>query len=206
MAGVLASNVPPLAFFVFDTRAARAGRLPEEWRIKVNRGAPEVRVIDDTQGAVIQLKSRRSSFALERAVDIDPERYPYLTWRWKVATLPRGADFRQATTDDQAAQILVAFTDRRILSYLWDSTAPKDTMQSATSIPLLHIFAVVCRSGPAELNQWLSESRNLSDDYQKAYGRRPPRLKGIRLQINTQHTGSSAESYFGDVAFRNAPL
>jgi hypothetical protein len=206
VAGVLAANVPPLAFFVFDTRAARAGRLPDEWRIKVNRGAPEVRVIDETQGAVIQLKSRRSSFALERAVDIDPERYPYLTWRWKVATLPRGADFRQATTDDQAAQILVAFTDRRILSYLWDSTAPKDTMQSATSIPLLHIFAVVCRSGPAELNQWLSESRNLSDDYQKAYGRRPPRLKGIRLQINTQHTGSSAESYFGDVAFRNAPL
>ena len=206
MAGVLASNVPPLAFFVFDTRAARAGRLPEEWRIKVNRGTPEVRVIDDTQGAVIQLKSRRLSFALERAVDIDPERLPYLTWRWKVARLPSGGDFRQATTDDQAAQILVAFTDRRILSYLWDSTAPKDTMQSATSIPLLHIFAVVCRSGPAELNQWLSESRNLSDDYQKAYGRRPPRLKGIRLQINTQHTGSSAESYFGDVAFRNAPL
>ena len=206
MAGVLAANVLPLAFFVFDTRTARAGRLPDEWRIKVNRGAPEVRVIDETQGAVIQLKSRRSSFALERAVDIDPERLPYLTWRWKVATLPRGADFRQATTDDQAAQILVAFTDRRILSYLWDSTAPKDTMQSATSIPLLHIFAVICRSGPAELNQWLSESRNLSDDYQKAYGRRPPRLKGIRLQINTQHTGSSAESYFGDVAFRNAPL
>jgi len=206
VAGLLAANLPPLAFFVFDTRTARAGRLPEEWRIKVNRGTPEVRVIDETQGAVIQLKSRRSSFALERAVDIDPERLPYLTWRWKVATLPRGGDFRQATTDDQAAQILVAFTDRRILSYLWDSTAPKDTMQSATSIPLLHIFAVVCRSGPAELNQWLSESRNLSDDYQKAYGRRPPRLKGIRLQINTQHTGSSAESYFGDVAFRNAPL
>jgi len=206
VAGVLAANVLPLAFFVFDTRTARAGRLPDEWRIKVNRGAPEVRVIDETQGAVIQLKSRRSSFALERALDIDPERLPYLTWRWKVATLPRGGDFRQATTDDQAAQILVAFTDRRILSYLWDSTAPKDTMQSATSIPLLHIFAVVCRSGPAELNQWLSESRNLSDDYQKAYGRRPPRLKGIRLQINTQHTGSSAESYFGDVAFRNAPL
>jgi len=206
VAGVLAANVLPLAFFVFDTRTARAGRLPDEWRIKVNLGAPEVRVIDETQGAVIQLKSRRSSFALERALDIDPERLPYLTWRWKVATLPRGGDFRQATTDDQAAQILVAFTDRRILSYLWDSTAPKDTMQSATSIPLLHIFAVVCRSGPAELNQWLSESRNLSDDYQKAYGRRPPCLKGIRLQINTQHTGSSAESYFGDVAFRNAPL
>ena len=206
MTGLLAASVAPLAFFVFDTRAARAGRLPDEWRIKVNRGSPEVAVIDEPQGAVIRLKSSRSSFALERAVDIDPERLPYLTWRWKVARLPTGGDFRQATTDDQAAQILVAFTDRRILNYLWDSTAPKGTIQSVTSLPLLHIFAVVCRSGPAEMNQWLSESRNLTHDYQKAFGHRPPRLKGIRLQINTQHTGSSAESYFGDVAFRNAPF
>lgn len=206
MTGLLAASVAPLAFFVFDTRAARAGRLPDEWRIKVNRGTPEVAVINEPQGAVIHLKSSRSSFALERAVDIDPERLPYLTWRWKVARLPKGGDFRQATADDQAAQILVAFTNRRILNYLWDSTAPKGTFQSATSLPLLHIFAVVCRSGPAEMNEWLSESRNLTDDYQKAFGHRPPRLKGIRLQINTQHTGSSAESYFGDVAFRNTPL
>jgi hypothetical protein len=99
----------------------------------------------------------------------------------------------------------VAFTDRRVLTYLWDSTAPKDTMQSASSIPLVHIFAIVCRSGAAELNQWLNESRNVAEDYQRAYGRRAPRVKGLRLQINSQHTGTVAESWFAQVAFRNSP-
>ena len=32
-----------------------------------------------------------------------------------------------------------------------------------------------------------------------------PRVKGLRLQINSQHTGTVAESYFGEVAFRSAP-
>jgi len=115
-----------------------------------------------------------------------------------------GGDFRRSATDDQAAQVLVAFADRRILTYIWDSSAPKGVWQSASSIPLVRIFALVCRSGREELNQWLPETHNLGEDYRKVYGRPPVRVKGIRLQINSQHTGSSAESYFGDISFRSA--
>jgi hypothetical protein len=206
LALALAGRGAALMFLVFDTRLARPGRLPDGWRIRVTRGTPDVQVINDAQGSVLHLKSRSSSFGLERGVDIDPAEYPFLTWTWKVSELPRGGDFRRARTDDQAAQVLIAFEDRRVITYLWDSTAPKDTMQSASSIPFVHIFAIVCRSGPAETNQWLPETRNIVQDYQRAYGRRPvPRVKGIRLQINAQHTGTSAESYFGDVAFRSSP-
>jgi hypothetical protein len=117
--------------------------------------------------------------------------------------LPAGGDFRHASTDDQAAQVLVAFDDKRILTYIWDSSAPKGTVQSASNIPLVHIYAVVCQSGVEQANRWVSESRNVAADYQRAYGRPAPRVKGLRLQINSQHTGTSAESYFGEVAFRS---
>ena len=136
---------------------------------------------------------------------MDVQEYPYLSWRWKVAKLPAGGDFRSPATDDQAAQVLVAFQDRRVLTYIWDTTAPKGTMLNGTSIPLVHIFAVVCQSGPEQLNRWLSESRNLAQDYDRAYGRKTPHVKGIRLQINSQHTGTSAESQFAEVTFRSTP-
>jgi hypothetical protein len=147
----------------------------------------------------------KSSFALERGVDVDPYENRYLAWRWKVTSLPNGGDFRRSTTDDQAAQVLVAFADRRILTYIWDSTAPKGTMQNASSIPLLHIYAVVCESGAAETNRWVPEARDVAADYERAYGRVAPRVKGLRIQINSQHTGSVAESYFGEVVFRSKP-
>jgi hypothetical protein len=138
-------------------------------------------------------------------VDVSPDQTPYLTWSWKVTRLPNGGDFRRASTDDQAAQVLVAFSDKRILTYIWDSSAPKGTMQNASNIPLVRIFAVVCESGAAEANRWVAESRNLAADYERAYGRIAPRVKGLRLQINSQHTGTTAESYFGEVAFRSTP-
>jgi hypothetical protein len=182
-----------------------AGHLPDGWAVKVNHGTPEISTGTGPDGTFVQLRSRKSSFSLERGTDVDLAQYPYLSWRWKVNELPRGGDFRKASTDDQAAQVLVAFQDRRILTYIWDTTAPKGIMASSSSIPLVHIHAVVCESGPDQLNRWLSESRNLAEDYQRAYGKQPPHVKGIRLQINSQHTGTAAESEFAEVTFRSTP-
>jgi len=195
----------PLALVILNPTATPPGRLPEGWQLKVNRGTPDITIIGDSSNRVLRFKSRKSSFALERGVDIDIAQFPYLSWNWKVSELPKGGDFRRSSTDDQAAQVLVAFADRRILTYIWDSSAPKGSWQSASSIPLVHIFALVCRSGIEELNRWLPETHNVAEDYQKAFDRPAARVKGIRLQINSQHTSSSAESYFGDISFRSSP-
>ena len=206
-AGILGSCVAAaaqLGLLVFNAANWSSGRLPSDWQIKVNHGRPDISVSSDGEGPCLRLKSVKSSFALERGVDVDPSQMPYLTWRWKVAQLPAGADFRRSSADDQAAQILVAFADRRIVSYIWDSTAPKGTVQNASSIPLVHIFAMVCQSGAADANRWITENHNVAADYQRVYNRPAPRVKGLRLQINSQHTGTVAESYFGQVAFRSS--
>ncbi len=193
-----------MAMVILNATSAQPGRLPDGWQLKVNRGTPDITLIGEPSGHVLRFKSYKSSFALERGVDVDVNQFPLLAWTWKVSEVPAGGDFRRSATDDQAAQVLVAFADRRILTYIWDSSAPKGVWQSASSIPLVRIFALVCRSGREELNQWLPETHNLGEDYRKVYGRPPVRVKGIRLQINSQHTGSSAESYFGDISFRSA--
>lgn len=194
-----------MALIALDTASLTSGRLPVDWQIKVTHGKPDVAACADAAGPCLHLKSVKSSFALERSVDVDPSQMPYLGWRWKVAELPRGGDFRHALTDDQAAQVMVAFSDRKVVSYIWDSTAPKGDEESAGFIPMVHVFDVVCESGAAGLNQWVSENRNLEADYQHAYGKPAPHVKGLRLQINSQHTGTTAESYFGEVAFRATP-
>jgi Protein of unknown function (DUF3047) len=194
-----------MSLVVLETSTRNPGKLPSNWQIKVNHGRPDISVCDDPGGACLHLKSVGASFALERGVDVDPAQMPWLAWRWKVAQLPTGGDFRRSATDDQAAQVLVAFADHRIVSYIWDSTAPKGSWQSASFIPLVHVFAVVCQSGAAGLNQWIAETHNLAADYERAYGRSAPHVKGVRIQINSQHTGTTAESYFGEVAFRGSP-
>jgi hypothetical protein len=185
VAFILQAYTSPLATIVLNSASLSAGRLPSDWQIKVNHGRPDVTVCrDENEGPCLHLKSVKSSFALERSVDVNPTETPFLSWRWKV---------------------LVAFADRRVLTYIWDSSAPKGTAEYASNIPLVHVFAVVCESGVSAANRWLSENRNVAADYQRAYGKPAPRVKGLRIQINSQHTGSVAESYFGDVAFRSSP-
>jgi hypothetical protein len=185
-----------MALVILNATSAPQGRLPDGWQLKVNRGTPDITVIGEPNSRVLRFKSHKSSFALERGLDVDINQFPYLTWNWNVSELPAGGDFRRSSTDDQAAQVLVAFSDHRILSYIWDSSAPKGSWQAASSLPLVHIFALVCRSGAEELHRWLPEAHNVAQDYQKAFDRPPARVKGIRLQINSQHTGSSAEKTF----------
>jgi hypothetical protein len=195
----------PLALIVLNTAAWDSGRPPMDWQVKVNRGKPQFDVCTDNAGPCLHLKSVGASFGLEHKVSVIPSQMPYLTWHWKVTQLPSGGDFRHSTTDDQAAQVLVAFDDSHIITYIWDSTAPKGTAQATSSIPFLRIFAVVCESGSEDANRWVTESRNVAADYERAYGKPAPRVKGLRLQINSQHTGTVAESYFGEVAFRSTP-
>ena len=195
----------PLALFVLDSESFRSSSLPAGWQIKVNHGKPEVSASREGDQTVLRLRSDRASFGVERSIDVDVAAMPWLTWRWKVTDLPPDGDFRSMRTDDQAAQVLVAFADRHVLTYIWDSKAPKGLLQSTSTIPLVHVFAIVCRSGSTDLNQWLAEVHNVADDYSRAYGRPAPRVKGLRIQINSQHTGATAESYFGQVAFRSTP-
>src|ERR1700761_3414996 len=141
------AQTSPLAFVVLDRASLNTGKIPPGWQIKVNHGHPDVSVCSDIEGPCLHMRSVKASFGLERDVDIDPSAMPILSWSWKVAQLPAGGDFRHSHTDDQAAQVLVAFSDRKVVSYIWDSSAPKGAAESASFIPLLHVFDIVCQSG-----------------------------------------------------------
>ena len=88
--------------------------------------------------------------------------------------------------------------------YIWDTTAPQGLIQDAPAPFFMSIKAVVVRSGSAELGKWITESRNVYEDYKKLFGNsgKPPVVSGMRLQINSQHTKTSAESYFSELVFQ----
>ncbi len=203
LTAALCAGASQLALIVLNMANWTAGKPPSDWQVKVTHGKPDISVCPDGDGSCLRLKSVKASFGLERGVDVDAGQMPFLSWRWKVSQLPAGGDVRHSGTDDQAAQVLVAFADKKVVSYIWDTSAPKGLEQNASFIPLVHVYAVVCQSGAANLNRWITETHNVAADYERAYGRPAPHVKGVRIQINSQHTGTTAESCFGDVAFRS---
>jgi hypothetical protein len=184
----------------FSTTVTAAGT-PEGWELKEKTGKADFAVVTDDGVPAARFRSERTSYSIQKKVRIDLAQFPVLAWRWKVTQLPPGGDFRRTRTDDQAAQLFVAFTKTKAIVYIWDTTAPEGLMVDTTPAPFLTVKVVVVRSGPADTGKWMCETRNVRDDYLKLYGSEPPLVSGIRLQINTQHTKTSAESYFAEVAF-----
>ncbi len=176
--------------------------IPQGWQLKEKSGKADFSVVKDGDLSALQLRSADTSFSIQKEVKVDLKQYPVLSWKWKVTKLPKGGDFRKTKTDDQAAQLFLAFTKTKSIVYIWDTTAPEGLMSEAIAPPLMTIKLVVVRSGPAELGKWITETRNIYEDYKKFYGEEPPLVKGMRLQINSQHTETSAESYFADVIYK----
>jgi hypothetical protein len=179
-----------------------AKNVPPDWELKVKSGKADLLVAKDGGFTAVQLRSRNSSFSLQKGVKIDLKRYPLLSWNWKVTQLPTNGDFRKSKTDDQAAQLFLAFTRTKAIVYIWDTSAPQGLTEPTSPVPFMTVHVVVVRSGPAGLGTWINETRNVYEDYKKFFGSEPPEVTGVRLQINSQHTGSSAESFFADIEFR----
>lgn len=176
--------------------------VPPGWQVKEKSGKADFAVVKDGDLHAVVLKSANTSFSLQKEVKVDVKQYPVLSWKWKATKLPKDGDFRRSRTDDQAAQLFVAFTKTKAIVYIWDTSAPQGLMESTSPVPFMTVKVVVVRSGPAELGKWISETRNVYEDYKKLYDDEPPAVSGMRLQINSQHTGTSAESWFADVEFR----
>ncbi|MFH1351268.1 MAG: DUF3047 domain-containing protein [Pseudomonadota bacterium] len=175
---------------------------PMGWQLKERSGRAKFSIVKEGDIHALRLRSEDASFSFQKPVDVDPLQYPVISWMWKVTKLPEGGDFRRPKTDDQAAQLFLAFSNRKAIVYLWDTNAPRGSVDDAWSPPFMTIKAIVLRSGIGDAGKWVTENRNVYGDYKKIFGHEPPRVAGIRIQINSQHTDTLGESFFADVVFK----
>jgi Protein of unknown function (DUF3047) len=182
--------------------------IPDGWQGQ-NWGSPkyEFTVVNDNGRRALHLLSENDSSTISKEVKVDVKQYPILQWRWRVTVLPTGGDARRKEMDDEAAQLYVTFprfpsaVRSRIIGYIWDSTAPAGAIFPSRKVNT--VTFVVGRSGDADLGKWLTETRNVLEDYRRIYGEEPKESVGaISLSINSQNTSSRAEAYFGEIVFR----
>jgi hypothetical protein len=62
---------------------------------------------------------------------------------------------------------------------------------------------VVIRSGPADLGKWLTERRDVREDFKRIYGEDPSDDPGgVSFGIDSDDVKGTAEAYMGRIAFR----
>lgn len=212
-----------VALFAMVTTARAADDfLVEDWKQKIgaagvppgwqaqNWGSPkyEFKVENDDGRAALHLKSANDGSTITRDIKgkVDLKQTPILEWTWKAVVLPKNANSCKKATDDQAAQIFVAWprfpeaVRSRILGYVWDTTRPVGTICKSEKTGT--VTYLVVRSGTSELGKWVTERRNLVEDFTKVYGEAPDNPAAVSVAIDSNDTESSSESFIATIEFK----
>lgn len=153
----------------------------------------------------LRVRSRDDHSTIAREVSVDLAATPVLEWTWKVARLPEGADIRRKDTSDLGVQLIVvwprppAWLRSRLIAYGWDERLAGGTIEPSRKTRT--VTFVIVRSGTADLDRWVTERRNVADDYRKIFGEAPDNPRAVAISIDTNDTHSTAEALVGRIAF-----
>lgn len=220
---LLASAAQPTRF----SSVAAGAELPAGWRVqripKVERQT-RFDLIDDSGATVLRARADAASASLRFALDVAPVAGSQLRWRWKTEHVLEKGDLTTKAGDDYAARLYVFF-DRKpaqmslgerityklgrvrygdqlppaALCYVWDNKQPVGTTRDNPYTGFVKM--IVATSGKTQQGQWATLQRDISADYKRAFGTTPPRITGIAVAVDTDNTGESTISYFGDIRF-----
>ena len=175
------------------------------WDVQEFKGKTEYTIVTDSSGhKVLSAFSRASASGLIKYVKFPPHDYPLLTWRWKIASINPKGDVRTKQGDDYTARIYVVFPHwikplSRTINYIWANKLPQG--EAVPSSYFSRSMMVAVESGQEKAGQWVSEERNIVDDYQMLFGEDPPNVGGIAIMTDTDDTGGEAQAWYDDLIF-----
>ncbi len=226
--GLLQAESPSVLHVGQFSRAEAGGPYPDSWKPLTFEKIKEhtaYSLVEDDGAVVVKAESRGSSSGLTREVTIDPKMYPVVEWRWKVGNVLKNGDVTQKAGDDYPARLYITFeydSDKvgffekakyetarffygqyppiGAINYIWESQSPVGTIVANPFTDRVQM--IVMESGQAKVGQWVTESRNIYEDYQTAFGEDPPMISGVAVMTDTDNTQESAVAWFGDIVFK----
>ena len=193
----------------WSTHTIGATGIPAGWKGQ-NWGSPkyEFTFVNHDGRKALHLRSAGDGSTISKDIKgkVDLKATPMLEWTWRVTVLPKGGDACKKATDDQAAQVYVTWprfpeaVRSRIIGYIWDTTEPVGKICKSEKTGT--VTYVVVRSGTADLGKWLTERRNVAQDFKQIYQDDPDSPAAVSIAIDSNDTNSTAESFIGPIIFK----
>ncbi len=182
--------------------------------------------LESYQGrTVLSANAKKSASGLAVKLKPRPSQHLWLEWEWKATSTLDKANNLDQYADDAPLRILVAFDGDRskltlkdkmvgelahimsgqempyaILMYIWSPSGQRNQIKPNSHTNRIKMIAV--DAGKENLGQWRKHSRDLTADYEAAYGYAPGNVIGIALLTDTDNTNSETKAYYGDIELK----
>ncbi len=174
------------------------------WNRHSFHGETQYEIQEEPDGTKsLKAKSQKTCSAIFRAVSAAISEQPVISWQWKVKKFPSGKKnpvFGAGNESDYPARVSVIFKSdlpfqQDIVQYVWDDRFAVGTHGASPFWKKVKILVI--RSGPPpESGEWVSEKRNIIEDYTFLFGKPPQRdIEAIGIMSDSDDTRSSTEAY-----------
>ncbi|UCG77513.1 MAG: DUF3047 domain-containing protein [Nitrospirota bacterium] len=172
------------------------------WERKDFRGHVDYTVESFEKGNVLKAYSQSSASGLIFRRSYELKDYPMLSWEWKVSNIYIKGDARVKSGDDYPARIYVIFPHwfkplTKSINYIWSSRLPigeylPNAYHSGTVM-------IAVESGDDNTGRWVSESRNVYEDYKMVFGKEPTKVGAIAIMTDSDDTGETATAFYDNI-------
>lgn len=176
--------------------------MSDQWETKSFQGMTQYHVESEGDFHFLTAVSNGAASGLFYKIDYSPEEYPIVSWTWKIDNTLQKGDARTKEGDDYAARIYVVFPSlffwkTKALNYVWANKI--EVEQFIANAFTANAMMIAVESGDAKAGSWVTERRNIIEDYRKAFGSSPSNVGSIAIMTDTDNTGESAKAYYGPI-------
>ena len=204
----------------------QAGAPPAGWQhVPLSRSKKETEYTTVVDEGVVVLKAtaRASASLMLFRTEFDPRAFPILSWRWKVIQGVPAAETANRSREDAPVRVMVSFSgdtsklsvlDRAAssfaqsasgqalpyaeLMYVWGGKVAVDSITTSSLTSRIRMLAVA--ADDQGIGRWHSYTRNLVEDFRRAFGEEPGRVTGVKVMSDTDNTSGNAEALYGDIS------
>jgi hypothetical protein len=168
------------------------------WKDQGYKGKTSYTLEDGT----LKAHAVRAASGKVKKLAVDTRKYPKLSWSWRIDHTLQREDIKSKSGDDFAARVYVVFPRTffwrmRAINYVWAAKMPKGS--HAPSPYTMNSVIVAVESGDDKAGKWVSEERNVYEDYKRIFGEEPPLLGGVAIMTDTDDTQDEATAWYGDI-------
>jgi hypothetical protein len=222
LAGTAFAQSPEITRF----SSTQAGAAPAGWQhvpLSSTKKETEYTTVVDEGVVVLKATARGSASLMAFRTEFDPRAFPVLSWRWKVIQGIPAAETHTRSREDAPVRLMVSFSgdtsklsvfDRAASSfaksasgqalpyaeimYVWGGKVAVDSITTSSLTSRIRMIAVAVDD--QGIGRWHSYTRNLVDDFRRAFGEEPGRVTAVSLMSDTDNTSSNAEALYGDIS------
>jgi hypothetical protein len=175
-----------------------------KWETHSFTGETRYQLIEiDGHPAVHALCTEASASGLFYEQDIDLEKTPIIEWQWRVERTFTDINEQTRDGDDYPARLYAV--DRhnvmrwrtRAINYVWASEMDRGAQWDNAYQSRAAMLAM--RSGADADTGWVTERRDLREDFRSIHGRDLTVLNALAIMTDCDDTGQSIEAWYGEI-------